>query len=377
MIYKQFKGLELSALGLGTMRLPVIDGVYSAIDVEKTEEMIDYALKNGINYFDTAWGYHDGRSEEVVGEILSHYPRESYFLASKFPGYDLANMPHVEEIFEAQLKRCRVDHFDFYLIHNVCELNIDAYLDPRYGIKPYLLQQKKAGRIKHLGFSVHGNLETTKRFLEVYGQFMEFGQIQLNYLDYDFQAAKDKLSLLKSYDIPIWVMEPLRGGKLASLPPNDEILLKNLRTDETIPAWAFRFLQTIPEVTVVLSGMSNFDQLKANIATFATEKPLNKKELETIFTIAKGLVSRASLPCTGCRYCTAHCPKELPIPDIIELYNEYAVTEGGFIAPMRINTMPEAKRPSACIGCRSCEQVCPQQIKISEMMRDFSAALKQ
>lgn len=299
MIYKQFKGLELSALGLGTMRLPVIDGVYSAIDVEKTEEMIDYALKNGINYFDTAWGYHDGRSEEVVGEILSHYPRESYFLASKFPGYDLANMPHVEEIFEAQLKRCRVDHFDFYLIHNVCELNIDAYLDPRYGIKPYLLQQKKAGRIKHLGFSVHGNLETTKRFLEVYGQFMEFGQIQLNYLDYDFQAAKDKLSLLKSYDIPIWVMEPLRGGKLASLPPNDESLLKNLRTDETIPAWAFRFLQTIPEVTVVLSGMSNFDQLKANIATFATEKPLNKKELETIFTIAKGLVSRASLPCTG------------------------------------------------------------------------------
>ena len=190
MIYKNFKDLKLSRLGLGTMRLPLNEN--GLIDEEETYKMIDYALKNGINYFDTAYKYHDGESEKVVGKILKQYPREDYYLATKFPGYDIALMSKVEEVFEEQLKKCQVDYFDFYLFHNVYEKNIDLYLDEKYGILAYLLKQKENGRIKHLGFSVHGSYDVTKRFLEAYGQHMEFCQIQLNYLDYEFQDAKSK-----------------------------------------------------------------------------------------------------------------------------------------------------------------------------------------
>ena len=183
MVTKKFQDLELSALGLGTMRLPVIDGDDSKIDEEKTAEMVAYAMEHGINYYDTAWGYHDGQSETVIGRILGKYPRDSYFLATKFPGYDLANMDKVEAIFEEQLKKCGVEYFDFYLFHNVCEMNIDAYLDPKYGIFDYLLKQKENGRIRHLGFSAHANCDIMKRFLDAYGEHMEFGQIQLNWID--------------------------------------------------------------------------------------------------------------------------------------------------------------------------------------------------
>ena len=155
MIYRDFQGLRLSALGFGTMRLPVIDGEYAKIDESAAAEMFDYAISHGVNYFDTAWGYHEGNSERAVGKILSAYPRDSFYLASKFPGYDLANIDKVEEIFEEQLKKCRVDHFDFYLFHNVCELNIDAYLDEKHGMFAYLEKQKENGRIRHLGVSEH------------------------------------------------------------------------------------------------------------------------------------------------------------------------------------------------------------------------------
>lgn len=183
MIYRDFQDLKLSALGMGAMRLPVMAGDDSAIDEAATAEMVAYAMERGINYFDTAWGYHGGHSEEVMGRVLSRYPRESFYLATKFPGYDLSNMDQVEAIFEKQLKKCGVEYFDFYLFHNVCEMNIDAYLDEKYGIYPYLMKQKKAGRIRHLGFSAHGSYEVMKRFLEAYGSEMEFCQIQLNYLD--------------------------------------------------------------------------------------------------------------------------------------------------------------------------------------------------
>lgn len=254
MVYKEYQDLKLSALGLGTMRLPVIDGDDARVDEEKTAEMVAYAMEKGINYYDTAWGYHSGNSETVMGKVLSQYDRESYYLATKFPGYDLSNMDKVEEIFEKQLEKCRVDYFDFYLVHNVCEMNIDAYLDEKYGIYDYLVKQKENGRIRHLGFSAHGSCEVMKRFLDKYGKSMEFCQIQLNWLDWSFQNAKGKMELLKEWNLPVWVMEPLRGGKLASLKAEDEGKLKALRPDESVPAWAFRFLQALPEVTMVLSG---------------------------------------------------------------------------------------------------------------------------
>lgn len=374
MIYKNFQSMKLSALGLGCMRLPLKSSSDADIDVDQTQKMVDYAMAQGINYYDTAWGYHEGNSETVIGQALKKYPRESFYLATKFPGYDLNNMPKVKEIFPRQLEKCQVDYFDFYLIHNVCEKNIDAYLDEKYGIMPYLREQKKNGRIRHLGFSAHGSYDVMKRFLDAYGADMEFCQIQLNYLDWHFQEAEAKVQLLKEHSLPVWVMEPLRGGRLAALDEAFEARLKALRPEETIPAWAFRFLQTIPRVTVVLSGMSSFEQLQANIETFSEERPLNEKEMSELLSIADSM--SAGVPCTACRYCTAHCPQELDIPALIKLYNEHTFTGGGFIAPMVISTLPEDKLPSACVGCRSCEQVCPQQIKVSEIMADFTEKLK-
>ena len=375
MIYREFQGLKLSALGMGAMRLPVMDGDDSRIDEEAAKAMVDYAMSQGVNYYDTAWGYHGGQSELVMGRALKKYPRDSFYLATKFPGYDLSNMDKAEEIFEKQLEKCGVEYFDFYLFHNVCEMNIDAYLDPKYGIHEYLMRQKENGRIRHLGFSAHGSCDVMRRFLEAYGKDMEFCQIQLNYLDWKFQDAENKVKLLDEYRIPVWVMEPLRGGKLASLAEEDEAKLTALRPEEKIPAWAFRFLQSLPEVTVTLSGMSNMEQLQENIRTFGEERPLNEEERQTLLDIADGMVKKIAVPCTACHYCVSHCAQGLDIPHLLSLYNEHSFTGGGFIAPMALSAISKDKWPSACIGCRSCEAVCPQQIKISEVMADFAAKL--
>ena len=375
MIYRDFQGMKLSGLGFGAMRLPVVGGDDGHIDKEQTFRMVDEAMAAGINYYDTAWGYHSGNSELVMGEALSKYKRESFYLADKFPGYDLSNMPKVKEIFEKQLEKTGAGYFDFYLFHNVCEMNINQYLDPKFGILDYLLEQKKNGRIRHLGFSCHGEMDVLTRFLNAYGEHMEFCQIQLNYLDWEFQHGKEKVALLNERKIPVWVMEPLRGGKLAKLNGSMEQELKALRPDEEIPAWAFRFLQSIPGVTMILSGMSDLQQLRSNLCTFETDNPLNEEEMAGLMRVSAEMQSRKSIPCTACHYCVSHCPQGLDIPRLIALYNEHVLTveDGGmaFIAPMALMAIPEDKRPVSCLHCRSCEQVCPQQIHISDFMSDF------
>lgn len=376
MITQQFKDISLPMLGIGTMRLPTIDGDYSKIDEEHIAEMFGYAMEHGANYFDTAWGYHDGNSEEVTGRLLKAYPRNSYYLATKFPGYSLSNMDKVEEIFEEQINRCKVDYFDFYLIHNVCEMNINEYLDESYGIMKYLLQQKESGRLKHLGFSAHGTYETTKRFLDAYGEHLEFGQLQLNWLDWKFQKAEESVQLLRERGIALWAMEPMRGGKLASVDAVAEAALRKLRPEESIPSWAFRFLQTIPNLTMILTGASSLEQLKENIAAFAEPKPLNDEELAALQNIADSMLSETSLPCTECRYCVSECPQELDIPWLIGLYNQRNFTgKEDFISSMSLSVVSDDKKPSACTACRSCEEVCPQQLKIADAMADFAEAI--
>ena len=280
MIYRDFQDLKLSALDMGAMRLPVIDGKDDQIDEPAAAAMVDYAMAHGINYYDTAWGYHGGNSEPVMGRALKKYPRSSFYLATKFPGYDVRNFGKTEEIFEKQLQRLQTDYFDFYLFHNVCETNIRQYLDDeKYGTWSYLIQQRRNGRIRHLGFSCHGNMPVLKAFLEKYGKDMEFCQLQINYFDWKFQHAKEKVDLLREYGIPVWVMEPLRGGRLCRLSDEQEAVLKALRPEETAAQWAFRFLQSIPDVTVTLSGMSDMEQLKQNIVTFDEDKPLDDREM--------------------------------------------------------------------------------------------------
>ena len=377
MIYKQFKDKKLSALGMGCMRFPTVGEDFSKIDEEKTAEMFDYAIKNGVNYFDTAYMYHGGKSEAVTGKLLNKYPRESYYIADKFPGVDVKSFGRVEEIFEEQLARVGVEYFDFYLFHCVCENNIEYYLDEekKYGTYEYLIEQKKNGRIRHLGFSAHAEVATMRRFLEKYGKDIEFCQLQINWLDWTYDKAKEKAALLKEYNIPVWVMEPVRGGRLASLSPEYEARLKALRPEATMAEWAFRFLQTALDCTVVLSGMSDFAQVQENIRTFQEEKPLNAQEMQALQDIVDELMGKLT-PCTGCRYCTEYCPQGLNIPTLLNMYNEYKFSFGGIQAQRSILRVPEGKRPADCVQCRACEGVCPQKIRIADELANFQGLLQ-
>ena len=273
MIYSEFQGEKLSLLGFGTMRLPLLpDG---EIDEAQVEEMVRFALDHGVNYFDTAYPYHSGMSERVMGRVLKKYPRDTFYLATKYPGHQISDTYDPAAVFEEQLEKCGVDHFDFYLLHNVYENSIKTYMDPKWGILDYFKEQKRLGRIRHLGFSTHGSLDTMEEFLNYCGEDMEFCQIQLNYLDWTLQDAKAKYEMLTKRGIPVWVMEPVRGGKLASLNGPMEEKLKGMRPEESIPAWGFRFLQGLPNVKMVLSGMSNMAQMEDNVGTFDVRKTLS------------------------------------------------------------------------------------------------------
>jgi len=370
MIYNMFAEKSLSLLGFGAMRLPTkADG---SVDEDKTREIVRYAMENGVNYFDTAWPYHAGESEIVMGRILSEFDRGSYYLADKYPGHQLISTGHEPSvIFEAQLKKCGVEYFDFYLLHNVYEKSIETY--EKWNIIEYFKEQKKLGRIKHLGFSSHGDLAFLTEFLDKYGKDMEFCQIQLNYLDWTLQSAKEKYELLTKHDIPVWVMEPVRGGKLASINETDTAKLRKLRPNESTAAWGFRFLQTLPNVKMILSGMSNMEQIIDNVKTFSEGESLSKDEIELVLDIAEGM--KNSVPCTACRYCCDGCPMELDIPKLIAALNDirYQPTTN---TSMQIEFLPDDKKPSACIGCGSCVQICPQKIDIPQAMADLAEEVK-
>ena len=373
MIYSDFQGLKLSLLGFGTMRLPLVPGDPSGqVDEKKTEEMVDYAIAHGVNYFDTAYPYHNGESERIIGRLLKKYKRDQYYLATKYPGHQLSESYNPAEIFEEQLKKCGVDYFDFYLLHNVYENSIQTYTDPRWGIVDYFLEQKKAGRIRHLGFSSHGSLDNLREFLDLYGDKIEICQIQLNYLDWTLQNGKGKYDLLTERGIPVWVMEPVRGGKLAKLSDEDERKLRAERPQESTSAWAFRFLQGLPNVKMVLSGMSNMEHMQDNVHTFEERKILSEREDAVILGIAEGM--KNSIPCTACRYCCSDCPKGLDIPALLAAYNELRFDPAMNVS-MRLEALPEEKRPSACIGCGKCAQICPQKIDIPAAMKDFADRL--
>ena len=369
MIYTDFQGMKLSQLGFGTMRLPTADGV---IDEKQVADMVRLAMENGVNYFDTAWPYHGGESERVIGRVLAQYPRESWYLATKYPGHQIMSSYDPAAVFEEQLRKCGVEYFDFYLLHHVYENSIDTYLDPRWGIIDYFKEQKRLGRIRHLGFSAHGNVENLKAFLDAAGDDMEFCQIQLNWLDWTLQNARAKVELLNERRIPIWVMEPVRGGRLCSLSGQDEAALHNLRPNEDIPAWGFRFLQDIPGVRMILSGMSNMAQMQDNLRTFAERRPLNEAETAALLDIAEGM--KDSVPCTACRYCTPHCPMGLDIPMLLATYNELRFSPAINVA-MRLEGLPADKQPSACIGCGACAAICPQRIGIPAAMTDLADKL--
>ncbi len=372
MIYNDFQDKKLPLLGFGAMRLPTHPD--DTIDEEKTAEMVAYAMAHGVNYFDTAYPYHNGQSETVLGRVLSKYPRDSYYLATKYPGHQIVSTGYdPAEIFEEQLKKCGVEYFDFYLLHNVNLQSAGTYLDPRWNIIGYFKEQKRLGRIRHLGFSTHAQLGGMKEFLDAVGDDMEFCQIQLNYLDWTLQDAKGKYQLLADRKIPVWVMEPVRGGKLASLDAAAEAKLKALRPEESVAAWGFRFLQDLPALRMILSGMSNMAQMQDNIKTFSEARPLTQAEKDQLLEIAETL--KDSVPCTGCRYCCDGCPMELDIPGLLGTFNELKISPSVNSA-MRIEFSPEDKKPTACIGCGQCVQICPQNIDIPQELKNLTEKLK-
>ncbi len=375
MIRFDFQNKSLPLLGFGCMRLPLLpDGKAGDIDEAETRKMIALAMENGCNYFDTAYPYHDGESERVVGKILSEYPRESFFLADKFPGHQIQDEYDPAEVFEDQLKKCGVEYFDFYLLHNVYENSIHTYFDSKWSIVEYFIEQKKKGRIRHLGFSTHGGLDIMTQFLDRYGDEMEFCQIQLNYLDWSLQNAAAKVQLLNERNIPVWVMEPLRGGKLVHLKDEAKKIFKDAMPGASPVEQAFRFLQDIPGVGVILSGMSSLSQLKENLGYFKKRKALSPKEEETLFAVADRI--KNSVPCTACRYCVKDCPMGLDIPLHISIYNELMVAKS-FNSSMRIECLPEEKKPSACIACGLCAKNCPQLIDIPDVMKKLTEILKE
>lgn len=369
MMQRPFQDISLPLLGFGTMRLPLSG---AAIDEAATSAMVRYAYEHGVRYFDTAYPYHGGESERVIGRVLSQFPRDSYYLATKYPGHQISQTYDPAAIFEEQLQKCGVDYFDFYLLHNVYENSLPTYRDARWGIIDYFLAQKRNGRIRHLGFSAHGGVDNLREFLDAYGDVMEFGQLQINYLDWTLQEAEAKYNLMTERNIPVWVMEPVRGGRLASLSEADTQKLKTLRPNESTAAWTFRWLQTLPNVTMILSGMSTMAQVVDNVRTFTTEAPLTQPEADLLLAIAEGM--KDSVPCTACRYCCAECPQGLDIPTLLNLYNQARFSPAINVG-MRVEALPETARPSACIACGACSRMCPQNIDIPAALEAFTGIL--
>ena len=370
MLFNTFCGEKVSRLGFGAMRLPLLaDG---SIDEAQVFEMVDLAIANGVNYFDTALPYHEGASEVVLSKALARYPRDSYFLADKYPGHQIAKSYNPAQTFEEQLEKCGVDYFDFYLLHNVSENSVATYEDPQWGMLDYFLEQKRNGRIRHLGFSTHGFPDMIEGFLDYAGDSMEFCQIQINYLDWTLQNAKEKYELLKKRGIPIISMESVRGGKLANLPEADHAKLEALRPGESDASWGYRWLQGFPEIKVILSGMSKLEHVADNVKTFAQEAPLSDAENALLLEIAEGL--KGSVPCTACRYCCEGCPMELNIPLLINKYNDFKIAPSINVS-MFIEALPEDKGPAACLACGACTHVCPQNIPIPDILKDFAEGL--
>jgi predicted aldo/keto reductase-like oxidoreductase len=355
---------------MGNMRLPTKDGV---VDEEKAQEIIDLVYAQGVNYFDTAYMYHGGQSERFLGKALKKYPRDSYYLADKMPGFMLQPGQTPKDLFEEQLARCDTDYFDFYLCHNVSESTVGVYNDEEKGIIPYLIQEREAGRIRHLGFSSHGSPEMLRSFLDKWDCF-EFVQIQLNYLDWTLQDAKQQYEIITDHGLPVWVMEPCRGGRLASLSDKADALLKAARPESSIASWAFRYVQSLPNVFVVLSGMTQLDQAQDNLETFREYSPLTTSEQATLQQALDLFRDQVNVPCTKCHYCDG-CPKGLEIPELLSMYNTYAIDPG----PMRLSgvrSLPEEQQPKSCIACGSCAKKCPQSIDIPGVLSKFAEIIE-
>ena len=367
MKYKQFMDMNISTLGMGMMRLPEIEGRPGVIDRDKGRAIIDRAFSGGINYFDTAHIYQDGDSEKFIGEVLSSYPRESYYLATKFKVTDAKD---IKEMFNRQLKRCNTEYFDIYLLHNITAGTFDQYTDPANGYLEFLLEQQKEGHIRHLGFSSHGTPDIIQKVLDWHR--FDMAQIQLNYLDWSLIDAAAQYKVLEDNGVPVWIMEPVKGGKLANLNREAADILEAAAPGRSHSSWAFRYLFDLPAVHTILSGMSSLEQLEDNLAVFEEHAPLSPAERQALSMATDAFMKDAGVLCSSCRYCVSACPMELDIPLLIKGYN--VLNTSG--STWRAEGFDKAKSADHCIGCGACAALCPQNIDIPDVMQKLTTALK-
>lgn len=372
-------GEMVSLLGLGCMRFPHKTPGSDDIDEERAAKMIDYAIHHGINYFDTAYPYHSQLSEPFLGRIMKKYPRDSFYLATKLPMWFLNKEEDVARYFEEQLERCQVEYFDFYLCHAMNEERFQ--LLQKYRVFEKLAEYKKQGKIRHIGFSFHDSPEVLEKICSAYP--WEFAQIQLNYMDWDFQDAKTQYEILERHGLPTIIMEPVRGGALADLGDGPNQVLKKADEKASIASWAIRYAASLPNVLTVLSGMSTDEQLADNIQTVTDFQPLSHQERDALEEAMKIYRKNVLIPCTGCRYCI-DCPVKIDIPLIFRLYNHYSMNknnpghpENDFLVDYK--NIAESCRADQCISCGNCVSHCPQNIQVPEEMKkiaDFAAGLQ-
>ena len=365
---------KMPKLGFGLMRLPEKNG---EIDLDEFCRMADMYMDAGLTYFDTAYVYHGGKSEVAAREaIVKRYPRDSFTIADKLPAWEMKTKEDRDRIFNEQLERAGVDYFDFYLLHSIEEENVDTYEE--LDCFNWGLQKKAEGKIRHFGFSFHSTPERLESLLDAHPQ-VEFVQIQLNYMDWDNPSVQSGrlYEILRERNIPIVVMEPVKGGSLAGLKPEIEAKYKEVRPDKSVASWALRFVASLPGVMTILSGMTHEDQMKDNISTFTNFEPLSEAEQETVKEVTALMKQIPQIGCTGCKYCVDGCPMKISIPDVFRAINMMKL----YVDETRPRNMYSMLlksghgRASDCIGCGQCEGVCPQHLPVISLMKEASEKL--
>ena len=362
-------GVEVSLLGMGCMRLPKLDPEKPDIDYVKAQEIIDYAYSHGVNYFDTAYAYHGGQSETFIGQALKKYPRESYFLATKMPIWCVKKPEDVERIFNEQLQKCQVEHFDFYLFHAQDAGNFKKCQE--FGVYEFLSKMKAEGKIRRLGFSFHDKADVLEGLLEHHPE-VEFVQLQINYADWESESVQSRrcYEVARAHGKPVIIMEPVKGGSLAGLPEEVTGPFRRLHPDWSTASWGIRFAASLPGLVTVLSGMSNLDQVRDNLSVMKGFTPLGDEEQQAVAEVRAALDQIPRVPCTECQYCVKGCPQGVDIPGIFKAMNNYLVYQN--LTGARGNysfATREGVRASDCIGCGQCEAACPQHIRIIDELQ--------
>lgn len=358
----------VSILGMGCMRFPVHPGT-KEVDVAATEAMVEYAYRNGVNYFDTAYPYHEGQSQRVIGNALKKYERDSFLLANKLPMWLLTCKEDVRKYFEEQLCVCQVDYFDYYLCHALGKARFEDV--KKYEVYEELKALKAEGKIRNLGFSFHDTPGVLEEIVDAYA--WDFVQIQLNYWDWEEQDAKRQYEILESRNIPVMIMEPVRGGALADLCEESNRIFKEAEAESSIASWAIRYAMSLPGVRVVLSGMSNMEQVEDNIKTAKDFTPLNEAQRNTIERALEAFKTNHVIPCTGCRYCM-DCPAGVDIPGVFKAYNEYALRKQKDNFREAYGKLREKKADAGhCVACGKCKSLCPQSLDIPNLMKEVEA----